>query len=516
MTRFLFQPPADCERGPKYLEGLIAGWSTMVGRESFTLGFTSRAGNASFVIDVPGDRQRLIVSQLVNAFPGSSAEVLPETDRRLKHRVVRYLRLSPDVIPLVLHEQFVEVHSREAVDPIEGLLEAVKCGRSGHLNVDVSLRIRPASPRKVDQAQRRAPYVFGRSRLRFVQRAYCRLCTGRRRQRFAAWLLSRFIRKGSPDVASVEKLNQHLLTVELVVTVSCDSQSPVLRRKLDDVVSALTQFTQRDVVFFVEKKRVSFLLTASEVSTLFHPPISSVSVPRVDRSLFRELEPPTLLASRKGNSDAVTLGRVCFRNERQRFGLELEARRRHLYVLGKTGMGKTTLLQNILAEDIAARRGVAVIEPHGDLAESVLNMIPKHRTNDLVLFDPADTAFPIAFNPLRVPAGGDSTVVADGVLSAFQKVFGMDESQAPRLLHIFRNCLLSLVEMPDATLLSVQRLLIDDVYRKSVVAHVRNPVVRSFWLDEFGKWKPHDRTVFIASLQNKLGAFLTNDKLQNI
>ena len=517
MTRLLFHPPADCERGPKYLEGLIAGWSTLVGREGFTLGFTSRAGNASFVIDVPSDRQRLIVSQLVNAFPGSSAEVLPETDSRLKHTVVRYLRLSPDVIPLVLHEQFVEVHSREAVDPIEGLLEAVKCGRSGQLNVDVSLRIRPARSREVDQAQRRAPYLFGRSRLRCVHRAYCRLCNGRRwRQRLAACLLSRFIRKGSPDADSMAKLNQHLLAVELVVTVSCDSQSPVLRRKLDDVVAALSQFTQRDVVFFVEKKRVSFLLTACEVSTLFHPPISSVNVPRVDRSLFRELEPPTLLASRKGNSDAVTLGRVCFRNERQRFALEREARRRHLYVLGKTGMGKTTLLQNILAEDIAAGRGVAVIEPHGDLADSVMDLIPKHRTNDVVVFDPADTAFPIAFNPLRVPAGGDSTVVADGVLSAFQKVFGMDESQAPRLLHIFRNCLLSLVETPGATLLSVQRLLVDDIYRKTIVAQTSNPVVRGFWLDEFGKWKHQDRTAFIASLQNKLGAFLTNERLQRV
>ena len=112
--------------------------------------------------------------------------------------------------------------------------------------------------------------------------------------------------------------------------------------------------------------------------------------------------------------------------------------------------------------------------------------------------------------------GSDKTLVADGVLSAFQKVFGMDESQAPRLLHIFRNSLLSLVEMPNATLLDVQRILVEPLYRKSVIARVSNPVVRSFWLDEFGKWKPHDRTAFIASLQNKLGAFLTNPKLQRI
>jgi hypothetical protein len=157
-----------------------------------------------------------------------------------------------------------------------------------------------------------------------------------------------------------------------------------------------------------------------------------------------------------------------------------------------------------------------VLEPHGDLAESTLSLVPKRRKNDLVYFDPADFGNSLTFNPLMVPQGSDKTLVADGVLSAFQKVFGMDESQAPRLLHIFRNCLLSLVEMPGSTLIDVQRILVEPVYRKTVIARVSNPIVRSFWLDEFGKWKPNDRTAFIASLQNKLGAFLTNEKLQRV
>ena len=212
----------------------------------------------------------------------------------------------------------------------------------------------------------------------------------------------------------------------------------------------------------------------------------------------------------------MTLGRVCFRNERYKFGMDIEARRRHLWVIGKTGMGKTTLLQNIIAEDMKAKRGLAIIEPHGDLAENTLTLVPKYRKNDIIYFDPADPNNGIHFNPLMVPQGSDKTLVADGVLSAFQKVFGMDEAQAPRLLHIFRNCLLSLVEMPNATLIDVQRILLEPIFRKTVIARVNNPVVRSFWLDEFGKWKPHDRTAFIASLQNKLGAFLTNDKLQRV
>jgi type IV secretory pathway TraG/TraD family ATPase VirD4 len=196
--------------------------------------------------------------------------------------------------------------------------------------------------------------------------------------------------------------------------------------------------------------------------------------------------------------------------------MDLEARRRHLWILGKTGMGKTTLLQSIIKQDLDAGRGLAIMEPHGDLSESMLNFVPKRRKNDIVYFDPADENNRVTFNPLHVPAGSDKTLIADGVLASFQKVFGMDESQAPRLLHIFRNSLLSLVEMPSATLIDVQRILVEPIYRKSVIARVSNLVVRSFWLDEFGKWKPHDRTAFIASLQNKLGAFLTNEKLQRV
>lgn len=251
-------------------------------------------------------------------------------------------------------------------------------------------------------------------------------------------------------------------------------------------------------------------------SSIGHPtPTVENKVSRLDRSAFKELEPPPNL-KRPSGPQVVTLGRVCFRNERFKFGMDLEARRRHLWILGKTGMGKSTLLKNIMRQDMERGRSFALIEPHGDLAADVLACVPKRRKNDIIYFDPADDSNRVRFNPLMVSDSSDKTLVADGVLSAFQKVFGMDESQAPRLLHIFRNSLLSLVETPNANLMDVGRILIDAPYRKSVVARVGNPAVRSFWLDEFGKWKAHDRTAFIASLQNKLGAFLTNPKLQRV
>ena len=516
LTRLRFQPPADNQRGPKYLEGLLAGWTALVGESGVSLGIVSHRGRTEFVVDVPASRQRQVASQLANAHPGSRIEVEDRADT-LPIQATQYLRLSPDVLPLRQHTEFIEDHSREAIDPLESLLDAVQSGRGGRVTTEVWLKIKPSDRKHVHRAASYAGYVCGQGRMNWVLRLFQRLCSGRRwKQRVMTWLLSCFIQRAEPVAEITDKLNQHLLDVELQILVRSESRSARLEQRLTSIRATLNQFVPSSADLIVESRPAPFLLTPAEVATLWHPPVSTTIVPRIQRMLFRELEAPAGLASKKGIAGGITLGRVCFRNDRQRVELSLDARRRHLYVVGKTGMGKSTLLQNILSEDIAAGRGCAVIEPHGDLVANVLGSIPKHRTNDVVLFDPSDEVCAIGFNPLQVPPGSDATLVADGVLSAFQKVFSLDQSHAPRLLHILRNSVLSLVEFPGTTLLSIPRLLIDEIYRKSVVASVENPVVRRFWLDEFNKWKPHDRTAFIASLQNKLGAFLSNDKLQRV
>jgi hypothetical protein len=327
-----------------------------------------------------------------------------------------------------------------------------------------------------------------------------------------------------------DKLNEPLLKAQLhlVIVAPCDA-ARVARRKLDELTRALNPFTtgraqfKRGVVH--RSKRFpepgswtghGFLLTPAEAALLWHPPVASVAVPRLDRAPVRELEPPAVLPTEEGELSDTMLGRIRFRDDRRTFGMELDARRRSLYVVGKTGMGKSALLHNIVRGDIEANRGVALIDPHGDLAEAVLDSVPARHTNDVVHFDAGDAAHAVAFNPLAVPRGGDPVLVADGVLAAFQKVFGLEEGSAPRLLHILRNCLQTLVGQDGTTLLSVQRILLDAPYRKSLVNRVTNPVVRGFWIGEYDRWRPADRTEYVASLQNKLGAFLTNDKLQRI
>lgn len=195
--------------------------------------------------------------------------------------------------------------------------------------------------------------------------------------------------------------------------------------------------------------------------------------------------------------------------------LDAEERRRHLYLVGQTGTGKSTVLLNLIRQDLIAGEGLALLDPHGDLAEAVLAVIPRARTNDLVYINPADAARPIGFNPLaRVPDDLKS-VVADGVVSAFRHVW--PDSWGPRLDYILTNAVRTLLDVPGATLLMLPRLLIDDRFRSHVVAHhVDDPVVRSFWFNEYAAYSTSFRTEAIAPIQNKIGKALIEPRLRNM
>lgn len=257
-----------------------------------------------------------------------------------------------------------------------------------------------------------------------------------------------------------------------------------------------------------------FLLSCEELATLWHPPTSTVRVPSMEVTESRELEPPVDLPTRKTDTDLAILGRVRFRSRRDVFGVRSDDRRRHLAVIGKTGMGKTTLLHKLIVSDIQAGRGCALVDPHGDLADAVTACVPRHRTNDVVLFDAGDREYPLSFNVLACPDPHQRPLVASGVVSAFKKLYG--ESWGPRLEHILRNALLALLEVPGSSLLSLQRVLNDFQYRKTVTARIADPVVRAFWQDEFAHWKPQFQAEAVAPIQNKVGQFMSQPILRAI
>ncbi len=316
-------------------------------------------------------------------------------------------------------------------------------------------------------------------------------------------------------------MEAHIFEATIDVRVTANSRAEAVAR-VAQVAGSLGRFTNRQSLFRVVALRRGhvagrgrgFLCTAAEIATLWHPPTQTVRVEKLPASPFRELEPPLDLPLEDDDPSLAVLGRVLFRERREAFGVRLDDRRRHLAVIGKTGMGKSTLLRRLVVSDIAAGRGIVLIDPHGDLVESVLACVPRRRTNDIVLFDAADRLAPVAFNPLDPGPSADRTLVASAVLGAFKKIYG--DSWGPRMEHIWRHALLAALDVPQSTLVTVQRLLADGRFRARLLDRVRDPMVRGFWLDEFARWKPNLQAEAIAPIQNKLGQFLAQPLLRAV
>jgi len=212
--------------------------------------------------------------------------------------------------------------------------------------------------------------------------------------------------------------------------------------------------------------------------------------------------------------DVVYFGQINYRNTHRRFGIKTPDRRHHMYLVGKTGTGKSTMLENMIYQDVKAGRGLAVIDPHGDLAEKVLNFIPSYRVNDTIYFNPADIDYPIAFNVLEHVDPSQRHLVASGLIAVFKKLWA--DSWGPRLEYVLRNAILALLEYPGSTLLGIMRILSDKDFRKRVVTHLTDPVVRSFWVDEFSRYPDRFQVEAISPIQNKVGQFLSTSLIRNI
>ncbi len=212
--------------------------------------------------------------------------------------------------------------------------------------------------------------------------------------------------------------------------------------------------------------------------------------------------------------ETTILGRTNFRNKQVDFGIKTDDRRRHIYIMGKTGSGKTTMMENMIIDDILAGRGVGLIDPHGEFAEKILGFVPEERIDDVIYFNPADTAYPIAFNPLETVAGEHRHLVASGVMGVFKKIW--PDVWSARMEYILNNTLLALLEYPDSTLLGIMRMLSDREYRGKIVENLQDPVVKSFWTNEFARYTQRLETEAVAAIQNKVGQFVSNPLIRNV
>jgi energy-coupling factor transporter ATP-binding protein EcfA2 len=202
------------------------------------------------------------------------------------------------------------------------------------------------------------------------------------------------------------------------------------------------------------------------------------------------------------------------RNKRVKFGIKAKDRTRHVYVIGKTGMGKSTLLENMAVQDIQNGEGMCFIDPHGKTADLLLEYVPKERIRDVIYIAPFDTDYPISFNVLESVDPAKRHLVVSGLMSTFKKIWV--DAWSARMEYILTNTLLALLEAPNTTLLGVNRMLSDKAYRNEIVAQIQDPSVKSFWVKEFANYTERMAAEAVPSIQNKVGQFTANPLIRNM
>ncbi len=535
--------PADNERGPRYMEKALAAiHQSLRQTQVIIFEYASDTNDVGLRLRCEDAIAPLVSSPITANYP----QCVVADDEPIKDKSSSCwstdLRLVPELFPILRHAQFEDALNRNYADPINAILRAIKPQSNSYCRIEIV--VRPASHRRSHAAQnavRRLDRPFFHEH-HWLAAFYARHIT-RRGTWPLAWLIGLFAVRShrhsssqalatstsrtherEADLQSAsDKLGGHLFEAHIRLSVNGPQLSKqAAQERLTAMVGAFGVFTKSRLATFhssslhranlATPRGRGFLLSHEELATLWHPPTSTVLAEHMPTTAFTELEAPQEKFHSGEEEGGVTIGRICFRDDRRLIGLAQEDRRRHLYIVGKTGMGKSTLLQNMIAADMQAGRGVCLIDPHGDLASSLVTMIPKHRKNDLIFFDAADRERVVPFNPLACRNPDLIDQVTSGVVSAFKK---LHDSWGPRLEDTLRNAVFATVEQ-HGTLLSLLRLLAEPAYRDQVVCRINDEIVRSFWLHEFASWDDRYRTEAIAAIQNKIRPFLTSRTLRAI
>ncbi len=258
------------------------------------------------------------------------------------------------------------------------------------------------------------------------------------------------------------------------------------------------------------------VLNIEELASVYHFPAASVESGAISWAGSKKAEaPPNVpLSSEVPAMDLTVLGKTDFRNHVEEFGIKLNDRKRHIYIIGKSGAGKSTLLENMIIDDINEGRGVIVVDPHGELADKVIESVPEHRIKDTIVFDPSDREFPIAFNVLDISHPDQKGNIASGFVGALKKIFG--NSWGPRLEYILRNATLALLDTENPTMLGIPRILTDPGFRNWVIPQIKDPVVLDFWKNEWAAKEQKQQVEEMGSILNKVGQFLSTSLIRNI
>lgn len=529
--------PANNDRSPRYMEKALAAiHQALRPGQAIKLEYGLCEGRVALLCRFSHQFKEVVLGPLIANYPRAAISFVDE-DRpdSAMHDKIEWscdVMLAPELFPILRHAQFEDLLNGNYADPIDSLLRAVRPAGGGECRVDVLAT--PASPRMCRMAKHAVEILdreFFRSHPRLAE--FFAHNVLRPRSHGLIWLANRLTRRGTRhhgaqlDVsagrlhdreadlqAAADKIGGHLFTVGIRIIVRATSQALAVER-VQAVIGALGSFTRSRLATFTassvkrDAKELAwsrgFILSHEELATLWHPPSATVGAERMQVSTFTEMEPPTAIYSGE-EEGAVKLGQVRFREDDRFVGIARDDRRRHVHVIGRTGTGKTTMVLNMVHADLQAGHGLAVVDPHGDLAVEIARLVPNHRTNEVILFDAADPNFAISFNPLACHHPSRLDQVTSGVVSAFKK---LHDSWGPRLENTLRNAVFATVEQ-SGTFLSLLQLLTDEAYRERTVPRIQDEVVRTFWMQEFAGWTKAYRTEAVAAITNKIQPFLTN------
>ncbi|MDO4271723.1 MAG: type IV secretion system DNA-binding domain-containing protein [Candidatus Saccharibacteria bacterium] len=286
-------------------------------------------------------------------------------------------------------------------------------------------------------------------------------------------------------------------------------------------LAAKPSYNRDDLVDYTKRAyptNSGFLLNIEELASVFHLPHMNVETPNVVWANSKTAEPPTnlpiLSGDREHDRQISAFGLTNYRGLQKQFGIYRRDRSRHVYIIGQTGTGKSGLLELLALSDIYHNQGYAIIDPHGDFAIDNLRFIPESRIQDVVYFNPADSEYPLAFNPMEVTDPSQRNNISSEIIGVLKRMFG--DSWGPRLEYILRYTILALLEYPDTTMLDITRMLTNKDFRNQVLAKVTDTVVLQFWRVEFASWNDKFIAEAVAPVLNKVGAFTANPIIRNI
>ena len=329
------------------------------------------------------------------------------------------------------------------------------------------------------------------------------------------------------DVLEIPKLNATMRMLYFFP----DNKEKTAGAKLEEIKKSFGEFsTEKNQIIFQSIQDIqgflkdflarkfdrNVVLSEEELTSLFHIPDPAQKMQAIDWILSKRAQPPFNLPTPQNcePNEASFYARTNFRGSNRLFGIKYEDRRRHLYIIGKSGTGKSKLLESLILDDIRMNKGVVVLDPHGDLIQNIIKFVPENRLKDIIHFNVPDLDYPVPFNPLGGVEIDMKQQMTQGFIEVFKKFFGADWS--PKIEHVFRYTVLALLDYKNSTVVGMMKMLTNRKYRQKVIPEIQDSVVKHFWANEFSSWSEKFDNEAILPLVNRLGQFLSNHIIRNI